>query len=466
MTSVLWLRRDLRLADHPALLAATAQGTAVPVFVIDPALWDCAGSARRAWLAATLRQLDRDLDGRLCLRIGRPEAVIPTLAESLGAAAVHVTRETTPAGRRRDARVEAALRRGGRALVLTGTPYAVGPGLVRTGAGSPYRVFTPFLRAWRDHGCPVPAGPADLARIRPAETDPHAWSLVDEAVAGSTVPLPEPGEAAALQRWRDFLDGDLTAYRTDRDRPAVEGTTRLSPYLKLGVLHPRTLLADLASVGPADRDGAHTLVSELAWREFYADTLWHSPRSAWRDHRTALEHLEYDDPADSVVASRLEAWRSGRTGYPLVDAGMRQLLTQGWMHNRVRMVTASFLTKDLHVWWPHGARHFLTHLIDGDLASNSHGWQWVAGTGTDAAPYFRVFNPVRQGLLVDPEGEYVRRYVPELAHLPGRTVHEPWAVPDGYDGGYPRPIVDHSQERAEALRRLAAATSARASTLA
>lgn len=457
MTSLLWLRRDLRLLDHPALQAATADGATAAVFVIDPALWDRAGSGRRAWLAANLRHLDRDLDGRLCLRIGRPEVVIPELAESLRAGLVHITRETTPAGRRRDARVAAALQRAGRSLVTTGTPYAVGPGLVRTASGGSYQVFTPFLRAWWEHGWPSPAGPADLAGLRGVDTDEEAWSLVDAALAGSAVPLPEPGEGAALRRWRDFLDGELTAYRQDRDRPAVAGTTRLSPYLKLGVVHPRTLLADLARVGPAARDSARTLVSELAWREFYADTLWHHPGSAWSDHRQTLARLEYDDVADPEVGRRFEAWRTGRTGYPLVDAGMRQLLTQGWMHNRVRMVTASFLTKDLHLWWPHGARHFLEHLIDGDVASNSHGWQWVAGTGTDAAPYFRVFNPVRQGHLVDPEGDYVRRHVPELRHLAGRSVHEPWAVLDGYAGGYPQRIVDHGQERAEALRRLAEA---------
>ncbi len=216
-------------------------------------------------------------------------------------------------------------------------------------------------------------------------------------------------------------------------------------------MHPRTLLADLA--GERGK-GAHTYESELAWREFYADVLFHQPRTAWEDLRPEMGRMRYDEPEDAI-----EAWRSGHTGYPIVDAGMRQLLAEGWMHNRVRMITASFLTKDLHVWWPIGARHFLDRLVDGDIASNNHGWQWVAGTGTDASPYFRVFNPVTQGLRFDPDGAYVRRWVPELAHLPGKAAHEPWEHDDGYAHGYPERIVDHAAERVEALERLAATKS-------
>ena len=203
-----------------------------------------------------------------------------------------------------------------------------------------------------------------------------------------------------------------------------------------------TLLAELA--GESGK-GAHTYESELAWREFYADVLWHHPRTAWEDLRPEMSAMRYDEPQDAI-----EAWKAGRTGYPIVDAGMRQLLAEGWMHNRVRMIAGSFLTKDLHVWWPLGARHFMEHLIDGDIASNTHGWQWVAGTGTDASPYFRVFNPVTQGLRFDPDGDYVRRWVPELAHVPGAAAHEPWDVADGYDHGYPARIVDHAAERIEA----------------
>ena len=210
------------------------------------------------------------------------------------------------------------------------------------------------------------------------------------------------------------------------------------------MLHPRSLLAEVPHTS--------TYATELAWRDFYADVLWHAPSSAWSDLKPALEGMRYDDPDDAI-----EAWRTGTTGYPIVDAGMRQLLHTGWMHNRVRMITASFLTKDLHVWWPVGARHFLDLLIDGDVASNNHGWQWVAGTGTDASPYFRVFNPVTQGLKFDPQGDYVRRWVPELEHLPGKAAHEPWKSDVGYEQDYPLRIVDHADERREALERYQAA---------
>lgn len=447
MTALLWLRRDLRRRDLPALAAAHEAGPVVPVFVLDPVLWDGAGPARRAWLAATLTATRAAYDGHLALRLGDPRAVLPALARELGARSVHVSRETTPAGRRRDAVVAQALAADGVAWVETGTPYAVGPGLVRTGQGRPFQVFTPFSRAWRAHGWPAPATePAGLS-LRDAEDDPAAWALVADAVATPDVPtLPRAGEEAALARWEWFRAEALDSYDTLRDRPDLDAVSRLSPYLKLGVLHPRTLLAGLEG---REGRGPARFEAELAWREFYADVLFHNPRSRWQDLRPGLAGLAYDEPDGDAVA----AWAAGMTGYPLVDAGMRQLHSEGWMHNRVRMVAASFLTKDLHVWWPVGARHFLAHLIDGDVASNNHGWQWVAGTGTDAAPYFRVFNPVAQGLRFDPDGDYVRRWVPELRHLAGAAAHEPWRSPRGYAAGYPERVVDHAAERTEALER-------------
>jgi deoxyribodipyrimidine photo-lyase len=444
--SLLWLRRDLRRLDHPALAAAADGGRAVlPVFVIDPAFWDDAGPVRRGWLAATLLATRDAYDGRLCLLRGDPRVLLPGLAAEVGADAVHVSTETEPGGRARDLAVAAALRERGVEWVETGSPYAVTPGRVRTGEGNTFKVFTPFAKAWRAHGWRGPAvEPADLRLLR-HEGAEGAWELVAAALDDCPIDLPPAGEAAALERWRRFLDSSLTAYDTDRDRPDLDGTTRLSPYLKFGVVHPRTLLADLA---PHTGKGAARLISELAWREFYADVLDGNPGSLTGDLRPELHSLSYDEPD-----ARFDAWREGRTGFPIVDAGMRQLLAEGWMHNRVRMITASFLTKDLHVWWPHGARHFLDHLIDGDLASNTHGWQWVAGTGTDASPYFRVFNPVTQGRRFDPDGEYVRRWVPELAHLGGAAVHQPWQHPSGHSRGYPEPIVDHAAERLVALER-------------
>ena len=448
MSALLWLRRDLRRRDLPALGAAAAaapDGVAV-AFVVDPEFFDTAGAAPRAWLARTLRALSETYDGRLCVRLGDPVTVIPALAAETGATSVHVSTETEPGGAARDERVRAALATRGVAWVETGSPYAVTPGRLTTGAGTGFQVFTPFSRAWRDHGWREPAQePAGLRLLAPP-ADEAAWALLDRAGSADNLPtLPQAGEAAALSRWRQFLDHELDGYRAARDRPDLDGTSRLSPYLKFGVVHPRTLLADLA--GRPGKD-ASVFTTELAWREFYADVLHRHPGSLGDDLRPELRDLAYDhDPG------LLDAWRHGRTGYPIVDAGMRQLLATGWMHNRVRMVTASFLTKDLHQWWPVGAEWFARHLIDIDLASNTHGWQWTAGTGTDAAPYFRVFNPVLQGKKFDPQGDYVRRWVPELAHLPGPLAHEPWRTPRGTSGGYPDRIVDHAEERAVALAR-------------
>ena len=451
VTTVMWFRRDLRVRDNPAFRAALEDGDAVALFVVDPALWAGAGDARRAWLAGNLRALDERLDGRLVLRHGDPARAVPVLAREVGAAEVHVAAETTPYGRRRDERVAAALEEvdDGVELVATGSPYAVGPGLVRNGSGGPYQVFTPFARAWREHGWPDPAPDLRSPDLVTPDSHQRARDMVEKAASGGPEGMPTCGEDAAWRRWRHFRDDLLADYAEDRDRPAVDGTSRLSPYLHLGVLHPRSLLADLSG---SRAKGPDTFRTELAWREFYADVLWHHPDSAWQDLKPALEGMRYDDHEDAI-----EAWRTGTTGYPIVDAGMRQLRHEGWMHNRVRMITASFLTKDLHVWWPVGARHFLDLLVDGDVASNNHGWQWVAGTGTDASPYFRVFNPVTQGIKFDPDGAYVRRWVPELDHLPGKKAHEPWKAADGYEQDYPRPIVDHAEERREALDRYDAA---------
>jgi deoxyribodipyrimidine photo-lyase len=447
--TVLWFRRDLRLSDHPALLTAAAAGDVVPLFVVDPRLWQPAGAPRRAWLLRSLQALGDDLDGRLVIRSGDPRDVVPAVAAQVRADSVHVTADAGPYGRERDGDVAAALRRDGRQLVRTGTPYAVGPGRLLTGAGTPYRVFTPFLRAWTAHGWADPAPRPPRLRLAPAlDGEPLPVEPGADAVR-----LPEAGEAAARRRWERFLDGGLAGYREGRDRPATDGTSVLSAHLKYGEIHPRTLLAGLAGRGG---DGVDAYRGELAWREFYADVLWHHPGSAREHLRPEFDRMRYDDPARSVLArERLLAWQDGRTGYPFVDAGLRQLRAEGWMHNRARMVVASFLVKDLHLEWQLGARHFMRWLRDGDLASNQHGWQWAAGSGTDAAPYFRIFNPVTQGQRFDPTGSYVRAHVPELAHLPGRAVHEPWGHPEGYTHGYPQRIVDHSAERAEALDRFA-----------
>ncbi len=446
--SVLWFRRDLRLNDHPALLAARENADeVVALIVIDPAL-EGTGRRRDRWLAS-VQALADSLDGALVVRRGAPADVVPAVAEEAGAAQVHISAEVTPYGRRRDRRVREALSAQGRELVATGSPYAVGPGTIVNGSGDPYAVFTPFAKAWRAHGWADPA-----IRPRPTWADGLRSDEMPKPQASALADTPAAGEEAARRHWRRFVDSDLPGYAGDRDRADLDTTSRMSVPLKYGEIHPRTLLSD-ALAADAPRKDIDKFVSEVAWREFYADVLFAEPRSAWRDLKPALSAMSYDDPADA--AELIQAWREGRTGFPFVDAGMRQLLGEGWMHNRVRMVTASFLTKHLHVWWPIGARHFLAHLIDGDIASNNHGWQWVAGTGTDAAPYFRVFNPVLQGTKFDPDGAYVRRWIPELRHVQGGRVHEPWKHDDAYSEGYPRPIVDLGAERTEALDRYSSA---------
>lgn len=430
MTAVMWFRRDLRLGDNPALLDAVAagDGRVLGVFVLDPLVWDRSGDPRRDHLAASLQRLSESMGGRLVARRGDPADVIPAVAAEAGAVSVHVSGDHGPYGRKRDGEVEASLKC---PLVATGSPYAIAPGRILNQQGRPYQVFTPYFRAWLEHGWRKPVD-------APAEVD---WVKADSE------DLPEgsadgAGEQAALERWRAYLD-DVAGYDDERDRPDLDSTSRMSIPLKYGEIHPRTMLADLARKRSA---GAEAYRRELAWREFCADLLARNPDAAWKPLRPEFERMQYDEPG-----ALFDAWREGRTGYPLVDAGMRQLAESGFMHNRVRMVVASFLVKDLHVHWRFGARWFMRSLRDGDLASNSLNWQWVAGCGADASPYFRIFNPVGQGVKFDPDGEYVRRWVPELRHLEGKAAHEPWK--HGGAEGYPEPVVDHAEARREALRR-------------
>ena len=449
-TSVMWFRRDLRLSDNPALAAAARHagggGRVAPVFCLDERLARPSGAARQAFLHRCLRALDEAVDGRLLVRPGAPEDVVPSIAREVGADAVFAAEDFGPYGRARDDDVDKALRRHDIALERVGSPYAVPPGEVVNQQGDPYKVFTPFSRAWRDHGWPDPIGV------------PHQLAWVEvPGVRGDGIPrgpqvdaeLPEPGEAAAKRAARRFWDAHLDGYAVARDRPADDATSRLSPYLKWGCIHPRQLLSRLGHGEGHDR-----FRTELAWREFYADVLWHRPDSVRRALVPAMRAMRVD--RGRHADRTFDAWAQGRTGYPIVDAGMRQLLSEGWMHNRVRMIVASFLVKDLHLDWARGARWFMGHLVDGDLASNQHGWQWVAGTGTDAAPYFRVFNPTSQGERYDPAGDYVRRYVPELRTVAGMAVHRPWQLAGGPPPGYPERIVDHAEEREESLRRYGA----------
>jgi deoxyribodipyrimidine photo-lyase len=429
MPTLLWFRRDLRLNDLPPVLnAARADGEVLACYVLDPRLRASAGPRRLQYLYDSLRELRDALDGRLLVTRGRPETRIPALVKQTHATAVHVSADFSPFGLRRDVAVREALGKvsGDVPLEESGSPYLVSPGRVTKGDGTPYKVFTPYYAAWREHGWRAPAktGPKSAQWIDPADVD-----------GGFDVPKGDveldirAGETAARKAWKKFVDTTLSDYADDRDRPDRDGTSRMSAHLKFGTIHPRTMAADLGN-----GQGAQAYLRELAFRDFYAGVLYEWPHSAWWNWNTSFDRIEVDDDRDAK--QRLEAWKAGRTGYPIVDAGMRQLAETGYMHNRVRMIVASFLVKDLHLPWQWGATWFLEQLVDGDMASNQHGWQWAAGCGTDAAPYFRVFNPTTQGKKFDPDGAYVQRWVPEFG-----------------TADYPEPMVDHAAERTEALRR-------------
>ncbi|MDY6995509.1 MAG: deoxyribodipyrimidine photo-lyase [Actinomycetota bacterium] len=444
MPTVLWFRRDLRLSDLPALLAAADDDEEVlACYVLDPRLKASAGPRRLQYLYDALRDLHEQLDGRLLVTRGDPRTRIPTVAKAVGAATVHVSEDFAPFGRRRDDQVREAL--GDIELIATGSPYLVSPGRVTKSDGTPYKVFTPYYDAWRRHGWRKPAesGKASAAWIDPDDVPgrPGLSGLPDEGVA-----LEHPaGERAARRQWERFRRDGLAGYAEDRDRPDLDASSRMSAHLKFGTIHPRTLAADLGG-----GKGAQAYLRELAFRDFYAAVLHEWPRSAWWNWNEAFDAIEVDEGRTAKQA--FEAWKAGKTGFPIVDAGMRQLAATGFMHNRVRMIVASFLVKDLHLPWQWGARWFLEQLVDGDMASNQHGWQWAAGCGTDAAPYFRVFNPTTQGAKFDPSGDYVRRWVPELS-ADDVDVHK---LDGARPGGYPEPMVDHKQERQEALRRYGA----------
>lgn len=438
MPTLLWFRRDLRLHDLPPLLdAAAPDGEVLACFVLDPRLEKSSGPRRMQFLGDSLRGLRANLGGRLLVTRGQPEQRIPALAKAIGASSVHISGDFTPFGRRRDAAVRKAL--GEVPLVVAGSPYLVSPARVTKADGSAYRVFTPFFRSWLDHGWRAPA----VSGRKSAR-----WLEPGDVGAGCDIPDPgidliiDAGENAARIRWQEFVESGLDSYAEDRDRPDRDGTSATSAHLKFGTIHPRTMAADLDIRSP----GARAYLRQLAFRDFYAGVLYEWPQSAWRNWNSAFDTIEVDVHADAHRA--FKAWKDGRTGFPIVDAGMRQLRESGWMHNRVRMITASFLVKDLHLPWQWGARWFLEQLIDGDIANNQHGWQWAAGCGTDAAPYFRVFNPTTQGVKFDPSGDYVRRWVPELDNVD--DVH---TLNDARPPGYPPPIVDHARERAEALDR-------------
>jgi len=464
---ILWFRRDLRLRDNPALAQAVQTGRPIaPVYILDPAHGRTPGAASRWWLDKSLRALDAALrarGSRLILRRGDSEAELRRLIDETGADAVFMNRLFEPDAFARDADIAHALRAEGVECRGWNGALLCRPGAVTTGAGGPYKVFTPFLRALMETVEPPPPLPAPDVIATPDGIDGDAiddWSLHPTRPDWSTRFDGTPGEDSAQAALSAFLTRGLADYADGRDRPAQPATSRLSPHLHFGEISPWCAVAEArlaAKDGRVPAPQAETFVKEIAWREFSAHLLHHFPYIADRAFRPEYDAMPWRDDA-----AGFSAWTQGRTGYPLVDAGMRQLWATGWMHNRVRMVAASFLVKDLMIDWRRGEAWFWDTLVDADPASNIQNWQWVAGSGADAAPYFRIFNPVAQGRKFDPEGRYVRRWVPELARLDDRWIHAPWTAPDAVlrgagvrlGHGYPRPIVDHALARERALAAL------------
>ncbi|MBI5766795.1 MAG: deoxyribodipyrimidine photo-lyase [Verrucomicrobia bacterium] len=473
--TIVWFRQDLRLQDNPALHAAMARGAAVvPVYVLDDAgdgRWPMGGAARW-WLHHSLVALDaalRERGSRLVIARGESGAVLRALVEATGADALFWNRRYEPAAIAGDATIKAEFGAAGIEVQSFSGTLLNEPHTIANKQGRPFQVFTPY---WR-HCLTLPVSPP-MKLAAGALPVPAKWPqslAVTELGLLPTIPWDAgfgaawtPGEAGAAKRLKAFVARALSEYADERDRPDREGTSMLSAHLHFGEVSPRQVwaavqaLAKESGVFPPSR-GAGVFLTEIGWREFAYHLLFHFPRTPEAPLREEFARFPW---ADDPGGAQLRAWQRGRTGYPIVDAGMRQLWTTGWMHNRVRMIVASFLVKHLRLSWTHGAAWFWDTLVDADLASNTLGWQWSAGCGADAAPYFRIFAPVLQGAKFDGAGDYVRRWVPELGRMPAEHIHAPWDAPlhvlaeAGVRLGdsYPRPIVDHAKARAEALAAL------------
>lgn len=467
-TRLHWFRQDLRLADNPALQAAAQEGDPlICLYVLDQRI----GAASRWWLHGSLRDLARRLEAlgqRLLLRQGDPLAILRELAERHELREVGWSRLHGPEDRQRDRQVQTELERLGVSVTTGNAGLGREPWEITQGKGQPYKVFTPFAKAWFKAGdlpAPLPAPermpppPPDLAEgdrledwaLRPTRPD---WAQGLHEHWGDRI-----GEGAARTSLAAFVDEDLADYGRRRDRMDVAGTSSMSPHLHVGEISPRQIFHAVQGAvenGLASQPQAFLFLRQLVWREFAHATLFHFPQLPDRPLRPAFAAFPWRKDEDGRL---MRAWRTGRTGYPLVDAAMRQLWRTGWMHNRARLVAGSFLTKDLLLPWQAGATWFMETLVDADLADNALGWQWVAGCGVDASPFFRIFNPVLQSRKFDPDGAYIRRWVPELAGLPDRLLHAPWEA-DPQDllqadvtlgKTYPRPIVDHARARERAL---------------
>lgn len=475
-TSILWFRQDLRIADNPALSRAASSGSPLlPVYIHCPGEEGDLGPGEASmwWLHHSLASLGADLErlgSRLLLRRGAPEEVLGELVVAAGARRVFLNRRYEPSAVAQEKRVVAHLERLGVECQSFNGGLLFEPWQIATGDGSPYRVFTPFWKACTSNDIAT----ACLARLTAMPAGLPGNDLGSE-ISGLALDelglLPRidwasgfrkmwrPGEEGAKSRLSEFLSGVIGAYSTQRDLPARDGVSYLSPHLHFGEIAPARIWIEasevMAELSRQEAASAGVFLKELGWREFAHHILYHFPETASRPLRSNFERFPWRDDSDSLLA-----WQKGLTGYPIVDAGMRQLWSTGWMHNRVRMIVASFLTKDLRISWLEGARWFYNTLVDADIANNTLGWQWAAGCGADAAPYFRIFNPILQGLKFDPEGQYVKEWVPELRDLPASHIHKPWEAPPlvlaaaGVELGvnYPGPVVDHGAARNAALQ--------------
>lgn len=450
--AIWWLRRDLRLTDNQALTAACRSATTViPLFILDPAILHSPWSSpqRRAFLFGGLRVLDnalRERGSRLIVRQGKPLPVLTALAAEQGVTALHAERDYTPYAQQRDAQVAAQL-----PLVLHEGVTVRPPATVLKNDGTPYLVYTPYQKRWLSLGEIARSAILPAPRALSTPTTIESLPLPQE----STPPFFPPSEEEAKRRVAAFIHSTTAPvydYAQSRNLPATNATSQLSPYLRFGMVSPRlAALAAYTAIAqaptPDAREGANIWLSELIWRDFYIGVMHHFPQVRAGSYRQEFQRVAWANHEEHFAA-----WCEGRTGYPFVDAAMRQLHTLGWMHNRARMVVASFLVKDLLIDWRWGERWFMQNLIDGDPAANNAGWQWVAGTGVDAAPYFRVFNPMSQSEKFDPQGIYIRQWVPELTHVPQKFIHAPWQMSErdqiaagcrlGVD--YPAPLVDHA----------------------
>ncbi len=461
-STVVWFRLDLRLADNPALQAAVGrQRPVLPVFIWSPeeeGRWP-PGAASRWWLHQSLTKLDaalRQRGSRLIVRRGPTLGAIRALLKETGASAVYWNRRYEPAVIERDRHIESALRQDGITTDSFNASLLFEPSTVVTRQDKPYRVFSAFWKACLSHpepGAPAPA-PGNLKRPRRWPTSLPLSELALEPTidwAGGLRSSWCPGEMGASQELKRFLGDVLSDYARARDHPAHVGTSRLSPHLHFGEIGPRQIWSAIQRQRSGSSDAGQAYLRELGWREFAYHLLFHFPHTPEQPLRENFADFPWRRDRKN-----LRAWQRGETGYPMVDAGMRELWHTGWMHNRVRMIVASFLVKDLLIPWQQGAAWFWDTLVDADLANNTLGWQWTAGCGADAAPYFRIFNPVSQGEKFDPEGDYVRRWVPELANVAMKWIHKPWQAPAGSlpaaAGKYPRPIVEHGAARERALQ--------------